>query len=147
MKKVLLLAAIFGVLCSPSQAKTWWNYEASCTVTDVQPTPALPFETAGYTIRIAFDARNLTKINNLQISPNADQTDFVDVLSREYSKVKYWKDGKNIIWTGQHNLPNHPAIEKGTLSDSGHNSATYVVEMSDGGENGWTINSICRVEK
>ena len=100
MKKVLLLAAIFGVLCSPSQAKTWWNYEASCTVTDVQPTPALPFETAGYTIRIAFDARNPTKINNLQISPNADQTDFVDVLSREYSKVKYWKDGKNIIWTG-----------------------------------------------
>src|SRR6476619_5763121 len=91
MKKVLLLAAIFGMLCSPSQAKTWWNYEASCTVTDVRPTPALPFETAGYTIRIAFDARNPTKINNLQISPNADQTDFVDVLSREYSKLKYWK--------------------------------------------------------
>ena len=80
MKKFLLRAGIFGMLCSPSQAKTWWNYEASCTVTDVQPTQALPFETAGYTIRIAFDAKNPTKINNLQISPNADQADFVDVL-------------------------------------------------------------------
>jgi hypothetical protein len=147
MKKFLLLAAIFGMLCSPSQAKTWWNYEASCTVTDVQPTPAVPFETAGYTIRIAFDAKNPTKINNLQISPDADQTDFVDVLSRDYSKVKYWKDGKNIIWTGEPKFPNHPVTEKGTLRDSGGNSATYVVEMFDGGEKGSTIYSICRVEK
>jgi hypothetical protein len=98
-------------------------------------------------IRIAFDARNPTKINNLQISPNADQTDFVDVLSRDYSKVKYWKDGKNIIWTGEPKFPNHPVIEKGTLRVSGDNSATYVVEMFDGGDKGWTIYSICRVEK
>ena len=147
MKKSLLLAAIFGMLCSPSQAKTWWNYEASCTVTDVQPTPAIPFETTGYTILIAFDAKNPTKISNLQISPNADQADFVDVLSRNYSKVKYWKDGKNIIWTGEAKFSNRPAIEKGTLSDSGPNSATYVVEMFDDGEKGSTIYSICRVEK
>ena len=147
MKKFLLLAAIFGMLSSPSQAKTWWNYEASCTVTDVQPTPAVPFETAGYTIRIAFDPKNPTKINNLQISPNANQTDFIDVLLRDYNKVKYWKDGKNIIWTGEPKLSNHPAIEKGTLRDSEGNSATYVVETFDGGEKGSTIYSICRVEK
>jgi hypothetical protein len=59
--------------------------------------------------------------------------DFVDVLSRNYSKVKYWKDGKNIIWTGEPKFPNHSVIEKGTLRDSGGNSATYVVEMFDGG--------------
>ena len=147
MKKFLLLAGIFGMLCSPSQAKTWWNYEASCTVTDVQPTPALPFETTGYTIRIAFDAKNPTKINNLQISLNAHQTDFADVLSRNYSKVKYWKEGKTIIWTGEPKFQNHPIIEKGALRDSGDNSATYVVEIFDGGEKDSTIYSICRVEK
>ena len=147
MKKVLLLAAIFGMLCSPSQAKTWWTYEASCTVTDVQPTPGLPFETAGYTIRIAFDAKNPTKINNLQICPNADQTNFADVLSRNYSKVKYWKDGKDIIWTGEPKFQNHPVIEKGTLHFSGDNSATYVVEIFDRGEKDSTIYSVCRVSQ